>query len=67
MTTKHTGGLLKRFICNDCAHSCGHKPKYPADSGVKSWLCDRCKHHNIGSYMVCDMGDWLTLIPKEYA
>lgn len=50
----------------ESARNCGHQPKRPADSGVSSWLCDRCGHHNIGSYMLCKMGNWLTLIPKEY-
>lgn len=66
MTTKTDGGLIKRFVCDVCAHNCGHQPKIPADSGVRSWLCDRCGHHNIGSYMLCYVGDWLTLVPKEY-
>lgn len=58
--------LLRRFVCDSCAYATKHQPKRPADSGVKSWLCDRCGHFNIGSYMMCEEGPWLTLIPKEY-
>lgn len=64
--SKPKGNLLRRFICDGCARHCGLQPKRPADSGVSSWLCDRCGHFNIGSYMLCEVGDWLTLIPKEY-
>jgi len=66
MTTKTDGELLKRFVCDDCARRHGFQAKRPADSGVSSWLCDSCGHFNIGSYMLCKKGRWLTLIPKEY-
>lgn len=56
----------KFFICDDCAYRAKIQPKYPADSGSSSWLCDKCNHFNIGSYMVCEMGEWLVLQPIKY-
>lgn len=66
MTTKNTGGLLKRFICNDCARKAGVEPKHPAESGRQSWLCGACQHYGIGSTMICEVGDWLAIVPRGY-
>jgi len=61
--TCEEGNTIKTFICNDCVSRYGIKPKYPADSGNKSWMCKKCGHFNIGSQMKCKVGDLLELIP----
>ena len=55
------GDLVIAQCCDSCARQHGAIPKMPADSGDASWLCDVCGHHGIGSAMLCEIGDWLTL------
>ena len=61
------GDTVTAHVCDNCAISSGFRPKRPADSGPKSWLCAKCEHHGIGSSMKCEIGDWLILHPIEYA
>ena len=63
--SKHTvGDVVRVHCCNDCAYKAGVIPKYPADSGNKSWMCDVCGHFGIGSATDCTIGDWLILKPN---
>ena len=61
---KHKCGDIVMVFCCDSRMS-RHKqtPKYPADSGVCSWLCDVCNHCNIGSFEYCVVGKRLDLYP----
>lgn len=54
------------FICDGCARSAGIQPKRPADSLRESWNCKKCQHLNIGSMMMCEIGDWLIPHPISY-
>ena len=57
------GSELELFACDSCARDAGLDVKRPADSGVESWYCECCAHHNIGSQMICKVGDWLSVKP----
>lgn len=60
-------GTIKIYhVCNDCIRKACISTKYPADSGVKSLYCECCGHFGIGSRMYCEIGDWLSVIPKRY-
>lgn len=54
------------FVCDDCVRRAGLIPKSPADSGSKSWLCDCCKHYNIGSKMACSKDGWGHYAPTAH-
>jgi len=59
------GELMGAYCCDSCTIHAGYTPKYPADSGVESWLCEVCGQYNIGSMMDYKIGDWLTLLPLQ--
>jgi hypothetical protein len=62
--SKHVpGDVVRAQCCDSCCHAYGVRPKFPADSGTASWMCDVCGHYNIGSAMDCTVGHWLTLRP----
>ena len=64
--TKHKkGDVVTVYCCDSCARNAGVPPKQPADSGTASWLCEVCGHHNIGSRMDCEIGNWLRLRPMQ--
>lgn len=52
--------------CNTCAEYNNLKPKVPADSGTKPWLCEVCGHFGVGSLAICTIGKWLRLKPIHY-
>ncbi len=58
------GDAVRVHCCDSCARAAGVQPKYPPDSGSKSWLCEVCGHHGIGSAIDCTIGDWLRLQPN---
>lgn len=58
------GDVVRVHCCDSCARAAGVRPKYPPDSGSKSWLCEVCQHYGIGSATDCTIGDWLTLKPN---
>jgi len=58
------GDAVRVYCCDGCARAAGVQPKYPPDSGSKSWLCEVCGHHGIGSAIDCTIGDWLDLTPN---
>lgn len=60
-----TGAINRAAVhcCDDCTRRAGLVPKYPADSGVSSWLCRVCGHYGIGSRMDCERGEWGHLRP----
>ena len=61
------GMTLTVHVCNECARKAKITTKEPADSGKQSWFCEVCQHHNIGSNMLCVIGSWLRVLPKEYS
>lgn len=63
--SKHKkGDVVRVHCCDSCARAAGVQPKYPPDSGSKSWLCEVCGHYGIGSAADCTIGDWLILQPN---
>jgi len=60
------GDAVRVHCCDSCARAAGVQPKYPPDSGSKSWLCEVCGHHGIGSAIDCTIGDWLRLQPRVW-
>ena len=60
------GSKLAAHCCDRCVQAAGLKPRRPADSGRESWRCNMCGHFGIGSFMVCEVGDWLVLRPLSY-
>lgn len=59
------GELVIAFVCDSCMHANNQISKKIPDSKGESWLCTNCNHFGIGSYMICEIGDWLTLKIKE--
>lgn len=58
------GDVVRVHCCDNCARIAGIQPRYPPDSGSKSWLCEVCGHYGIGSATDCTIGDWLILKPN---
>jgi hypothetical protein len=59
------GSTVNVFICDSCIRKENITPKFPADSGTLSWLCNKCGHNGIGSYTKCKIGHWLILYPMH--
>jgi len=57
------GDVVQGYCCDSCSRRFGVRPNSPADSGIKSWLCDVCGHYGIGSRTDLEVGDWLGLRP----
>ena len=55
--------IVISFVCNICARNHGLTPAPIAESGKSSWICSVCSHHNIGSRMICMIGEWLKVVP----
>ena len=56
---------IKGFCCQHCADECNLPRKQP-DSGSQSWMCNRCGHYGVGSYVEFRVGDWLVLQAVKY-
>lgn len=52
------GDEITIFACDMCVQGCGKRSKIPPDSGCKSWMCDKCGHYGIGSYVKAIIGRW---------
>lgn len=66
--SKHTeGDIVNIYACDECVSRSGVLPKYPADSGSTSYLCEICGHYGMGSLMDCMITSWLRIKPLPLA